>query len=274
MGHHFFAPAHVMRLLEVVRGRKSGADVIAASMALARRLGKVGVLAGNGRGFIGNRMYALYQRESQLMVEEGAPIPAVDAALRVFGMAMGPLETGDLSGLDVGWRIRKAFRHLEPPGTRPLLADRLSELGRFGQKTGAGWYRYEPGGRVPLTDPAVEDIVAAWVREAGLRPRHVPADEIVDRTVYALVNEGARLLEEGVALRAGDIDVVYVNGYGFPAHRGGPMWHADTVGLAHVLERIRRFHRAHGDRWRPAPLLERLAAEGRTFASLDENVSV
>jgi 3-hydroxyacyl-CoA dehydrogenase len=272
IGHHFFAPANVMRLLEVVPGRASTPAVIASSMALARRLGKVGVLAGNGRGFIGNRMYALYQRESQLLVEEGAAIAAVDAALRAFGMAMGPLETGDLSGLDVGWRIRKAFRHLEPPGTRPLLADRLSELGRLGQKTGGGWYRYEAGARTPLPDPAVEEIVAAWAREAGIRQHDVPSEEIVDRAVWALVNEGARILEDGIALRAGDIDVVYVSGYGFPAHRGGPMWHADTVGLPRVLERVRQFQRAHGDRWRPAPLLERLAAEGRTFASLDEAV--
>ncbi len=269
IGNHFFAPANVMRLLEVVRGKASGADVIASSMALARRLGKVGVLAGNCRGFIGNRMYALYQRESQRMVEEGAAIAAVDAALRGFGMAMGPLETGDLSGLDVGWRIRKAFRHLEPPGTRPLLADHLCELGRFGQKTGAGWYRYEPGARTPRPDPAMEEIVASWVRQAGTRRRDVPAEEIVDRTILALVNEGARILEDGIALRAGDIDVVYVDGYGFPSHRGGPMWHADAVGLPRVLERVRQFHDEHGERWRPAPLLERLAAEGRTFRGLD-----
>jgi 3-hydroxyacyl-CoA dehydrogenase len=269
IGHHFFAPPHVMRLLEIVRGRATSTEVIATSMALARRLKKVGVLVGNCRGFLGNRMYAPYQREAQALVEEGAAVPRVDAALQAFGMAMGPLAAGDLSGLDVGWRIRKEFKHLEAPGTRPLLADRLCELGRYGQKTGAGWYRYEKGSRAPLPDPEVERIVAERVAESGRRRRDIGDAEIVERTVYALVNEGARILEEGIALRAGDIDIAYVYGYGFPAHRGGPMWYADTVGLREVYERVARFAEEHGPLWAPAPLLRQLAAEGRTFADFD-----
>jgi 3-hydroxyacyl-CoA dehydrogenase len=270
IGNHFFAPPHVMRLLEVVRGKATGSDVIASSMALGRKLGKVGVLAGNCRGFIGNRMYALYQREAQFLVEEGAGVEAVDTALCEYGMAMGPLATGDLSGLDVGFRIRNEHRHLEQPGVRrPRIADRLCELGRFGQKTGAGWYRYEGSDRSPIPDPEVDRILAECVRGAGIPQRAVAADEIVERTIYALVNEGARLLEEGMALRASDIDVVYLYGYGFPAHRGGPMWFADTVGLPRVYERILRFESQHGAPWRPAPLLKKLAEEGRTFADFD-----
>jgi 3-hydroxyacyl-CoA dehydrogenase len=269
IGHHYFAPPHVMRLLEIVRGRATSTEVIAASMALARRLKKVGVLVGNGRGFVGNRMYAPYQREAQALVEEGAAVARVDAVLQDFGMALGPLAAGDLSGLDVGWRIRKEYRHLDPPGTRPLLADRLCEVGRFGQKTGAGWYRYEPGSRSPIPDPEVDRIVAERGQDAGRRRRDVSDAEIVERTVYALVNEGARILEEGIARRAGDIDVIYVNGYGFPAHRGGPMWYADTVGLGQVYDTVSRFAREHGASWTPAPLLRTLAEEGRTFADLD-----
>jgi 3-hydroxyacyl-CoA dehydrogenase len=271
IGHHFFAPPHAMRLLEIVRGRATSRETIAASMALARRLKKVGVLVGNCRGFVGNRMYAHYQREAQALVEEGAGVQRVDATLQEFGMALGPLATGDLSGLDVGWRIRKEFRHLDPPGTRELLADRLCELGRYGQKTGAGWYRYEPGNRSPLPDPEVDRIIAERVRESGVRQREIGAQEIVERTVYALVNEGARILEEGIALRAGDIDVVYVYGYGFPAHRGGPMWYADTMGLRHVHDRLVHFAEELGPLWTPAPLLRTLAAEGRTFADFDRD---
>lgn len=271
IGHHFFAPPHVMRLLEIVRGRATSTEVIAASMALARRLKKVGVLVGNCRGFVGNRMYAHYQREAQYLVEEGASVQQVDAALQEFGMALGPLATGDLSGLDVGWRIRKEYKHLDPPGLRPLLADRLCELGRFGQKTGAGWYRYEAGNRSPIPDPEVDRIVAERVEESGVRRRDISDPEIVERTVYALVNEGAKILEDGIALRAGDIDIVYVNGYGFPAHRGGPMWYADTIGLRQVYERVSRFAEEHGPLWAPAPLLKTLAAEGRTFADFDRD---
>ena len=270
IGHHYFSPANVMRLLEIVRGRQSSPAVLATSMALAKTLGKVGVLVGNCRGFVGNRMFGVYQREAQFLVEEGARIEDVDAALVDFGMAMGPLAVGDLAGLDVGWRIRKEYQHLIPPGTRqPLVADRLCELGRYGQKTSAGWYRYAEGSRSPQPDPDVERLIADSARAAGIERRPIAAEEIVERTIYALVNEGARILDEGFATRAVDIDIIYINGYGFPAHRGGPMWYADTVGLARVLERIRQLEKQHGDAWKPSALLQRLAGVGQTFADFD-----
>jgi 3-hydroxyacyl-CoA dehydrogenase len=260
-----------MRLLEIVRGARSSPAVIATSLNLARTLGKVGVLVGNCRGFVGNRMYGPYQREAQFLLEEGATVEEVDAALVDFGMAMGALAVGDLAGLDVGWRIRKEYRHLTPPGVRvPLVADRLCEMGRFGQKTGAGWYRYPEGSRTPVADPEVGRLIEECARSAGIARRTIPPQEIVERTVYALVNEGARILEEGFALRAGDIDIIYINGYGFPAHRGGPMWYADTVGLKQVCARVREFERQHGSLWAPAPLLVRLADPGRTFADFDQ----
>jgi 3-hydroxyacyl-CoA dehydrogenase len=266
IGTHFFSPANVMRLLEIVRGKASSKEVIATCMQLSKSLGKVGVLVGNCRGFVGNRMFGPYRREAQFLVEEGAGIEAVDQALSAFGMAMGPLATGDLAGLDVGWRIRKEYRHLEVPGIRqPFAEDRLCELGRYGQKTGAGWYKYDDQRRA-TPDALVAELVRKWVDEAGIAQRQISAGEITDRCLYALVNEGARILEEGYALRASDIDIIYVNGYGFPAHRGGPMWYADTVGLKQVCDRVSEFHRRHGEIWRPAPLLKRLADEGKRFA--------
>jgi 3-hydroxyacyl-CoA dehydrogenase len=270
IGHHFFSPANVMRLLEIVRGKQSSSAVIATSLALAKMLGKVGVLVGNCRGFVGNRMFHPYQREAQFLLEEGATVEQVDAALTDFGMAMGPLAVGDLAGLDVGWRIRKEYRHLEPAGQRiPLVADRLCEMGRYGQKTGAGWYRYPEGGRAPVADSEVQRLIEQAARGAGITRRTIAPAEIIERTIYALVNEGARILEEGIALRAADIDIVYVHGYGFPAYRGGPMWYADTLGLKQVYERVRQFEQEHGDLWTPAPLLRRLAESGKAFADLD-----
>jgi 3-hydroxyacyl-CoA dehydrogenase len=266
IGTHFFSPANVMRLLEIVRGKRTSREVIATAMQLSKKLGKIGVLVGNCRGFVGNRMFHPYVRESVFLVEEGASVEAVDKALYDFGMAMGPLAVGDLAGLDVGWRIRKEYRHLEKPGIRqPFAGDRLCEMGRFGQKTGAGWYKYDEK-RQAVHDPEVASHVRQWASEAGIPQREIPAGEIVDRCVYALVNEGARVLQEGFALRASDIDIIYLNGYGFPAHRGGPMWYADSVGLKQVYERVSEFHRQHGENWQPAPLLERLAAQGKTFA--------
>jgi 3-hydroxyacyl-CoA dehydrogenase len=266
IGTHFFSPANVMRLLEIVRGKATSREVIATCMQLSKALGKIGVLVGNCRGFVGNRMFGPYRREAQFLVEEGAGVAAVDKALADFGMAMGPLATGDLAGLDVGWRIRKEYRHLEKPGIRqPFLEDNLCELGRFGQKTGAGWYKYDEQRRA-MPDPVVDELIHKWVTEAGIRQREISAAEIVDRCLYALVNEGARILEEGFALRASDIDIIYLNGYGFPAFRGGPMWYADTVGLKQVYARISEFHRQHGEIWQPAPLLARLAEQGKTFA--------
>jgi 3-hydroxyacyl-CoA dehydrogenase len=266
IGTHFFSPANVMRLLEIVRGKASSKEVIATAMQLAKKLGKVAVLVGNCRGFVGNRMFHPYRREAQFLVEEGASVEAVDNALYDYGMAMGPLATGDLAGLDVGWRIRKEYRHLEKPGVRqPLAEDRLCELGRYGQKTGAGWYKYDENRRA-IPDPEVAELVRKWGEEAGIPQRRISAEEIVDRCIYALVNEGARILEEGYALRAVDIDILYLNGYGFPAYRGGPMWYADTVGLKKVYDRICEFRRQHGELWEPPSLLKQLAEEGKAFA--------
>jgi len=270
IGTHFFSPANVMRLLEIVRGKMTSKPVIATAMQLAKRVGKIGVLVGNCRGFVGNRMFHQYGREAVFLVEEGAEIEAVDQALYDFGMAMGPLAVGDLAGLDVGWRIRKEYRHLEKPGVRqPMAHDRLCELGRFGQRTGAGWYRYDEK-RQAISDPSVTQLVRQWAAEAGIPQRKIAAEEIVERCLYALVNEGARILEEGFALRPGDIDIIYINGYGFPAYRGGPMWYADTVGLKRVCQRIREFEKHHGESWQPAPLLERLAGQGKRFADFTQ----
>jgi 3-hydroxyacyl-CoA dehydrogenase len=251
----------------VVRGKATSKEVIATSMALGKKLKKVAVLAGNCRGFIGNRMLGPYFREAQFLIEEGASVEDVNQTLYDFGWAMGPLAVSDLAGLDVGWRIRKEFKHLEKPGVRiPRAADRLCESGHFGQKTGRGFSRYHAERR-PLPDPETAALIAAVAREAGIERRTITGQEIEDRCLFALVNEGAKLLGEGIALRAVDIDIVYLNGYGFPAWRGGPMFYADTVGLDKVLARIREFEARHGsDLWSPAPLLERLVADGRTFA--------
>ena len=270
IGTHFFSPANVMRLLEIVRGKKSSREVIATCMQLAKKLGKIGVLVGNCRGFVGNRMFGPYRREAQFLVEEGASIEAVDQALVEFGNAMGPLATGDLAGLDVGWRIRKEYRHLEKPGVRqPFAEDRLCEIGRYGQKTQKGWYRYDDNRRA-TPDLEVTALVRMWSKEAGIPQRQISSEEIVERSIYALVNEGARILEEGYALRAVDIDIIYLNGYGFPAYRGGPMWYADTVGLQKVYRCISEFEQRHGELWSPAPLLKRLAESGKTFAEFDK----
>jgi len=270
IGHHYFSPANVMRLLEVVRGKATSDVVIATSMALARRLKKVGALVGNCRGFVGNRMLAPYGREAQFLVEEGALPQEVDGAIYEFGFAMGPLAMGDLAGLDVGWRIRKEYKHLEKPGIRqPALADRLCELGRFGQKTGAGWYRYDEN-RNRIPDPEVEILIEQVAGEAGITRHTITPEEIIERTQYALINEGAKILEEGIALRAVDIDIIYLNGYGYPAWRGGPMWYADTVGLKKVYDRVSEFHEQHGELWEPAPLLKQLAEADKTFADFDK----
>jgi 3-hydroxyacyl-CoA dehydrogenase len=236
-------------------------------MQLAKKLGKVGVLVGNCRGFVGNRMFLPYIREAQFLVEEGAAPEAVDQALVDWGMAMGPLAVGDLGGLDVAYRIRKEYRHLEKLGARqPFLEDRLVEMDRLGQKTGAGWYKYDAERRAS-SDPEIPALLKKWVAQSGIPQRQISTEEIVERELYSLVNEAARILEEGYALRAGDIDTIYVNGYGFPAYRGGPMRYADTVGLQKVYGRVSEFHRRHGVLWEPAPLLKELAASGGTFAN-------
>jgi len=271
LGNHYFSPANVMRLLEIVRGRATSKQVLATVMALGKKLNKIAVLAGNSRGFIGNRMVTPYLREAQFLVEEGATVEEVNQAIADFGVSIGPLAMSDLAGLDIGWRVRKEFKHLEKPGVRvPLVADRLCEMGRFGQKTGRGWSIYDEN-RNQSPDPETAALIKQLAAEAGIEQRKVSREEIVDRCIYALVNEGAHLLGEGVALRAADIDIVYVNGYAFPAWRGGPMFYADTVGLKNVLARVEEFRDKHGeDLWSPAPLLRRLAESGSTFTEYDQ----
>ncbi|MCA0240680.1 MAG: enoyl-CoA hydratase/isomerase family protein [Proteobacteria bacterium] len=267
IGLHFFSPANVMRLVEVVRGAATSAPTIVTSMAVVRAAGKLPVLVGVCDGFVGNRMVAQYAREAEFLLEEGATPQQVDGALKRFGLAMGRFAMSDLAGLDISWASRKRQAATRAANRRySKVADRLCELGRFGQKTGAGFYRYEAGSRTPLPDPLVDEIIVQCAREAGIERRSIGDDEIVERTIYALVNEGAKILEEGIAQRASDIDLIYVNGYGFPAWRGGPMFHADTVGLDKVYARVCEFERRHGDFWKPAPLLERLAREGKSFA--------
>jgi len=270
IGLHFFSPANVMRLLEIVRGKKTSKSVVATSMKLAKDIGKVGVLVGVCQGFVGNRMLHQYYREAQFLIQEGALPAQVDRVMTSFGFAMGPCATSDLAGIDVGWRIRKA-QPKPPPGERysGAVADRLAEMGRFGQKTNAGFYRYEAGNRTPVDDPEVEKIIVQVSKELGIERRQVPDEEILERSIYALINEGAKILDEKIALRASDIDTVWINGYGFPAHRGGPMFHADTVGLQTVLEKVRALREKHGKVWEPSALLGRLAEAGKTFASFD-----
>jgi 3-hydroxyacyl-CoA dehydrogenase len=268
VGTHFFSPAHVMKLLEIVRGEKTSKDVLATIVALARTMKKTGVVSGVCDGFIGNRMLEQYLRQSMFLLEEGALPQQVDGALERWGMAMGPFRMSDLAGNDVGWYIRKR-RYVEKPGVKySRIADRICEQGRFGQKTGAGWYRYPPGKRDAIPDPAVEELIVAASRELGLARRKISEDEIVERHIFALVNEGARILEEGIAQRASDVDLVYLTGYGFPLSRGGPMHDADSAGLYNVVRAMRRYAaNPHGDPgfWRPAPLLAQLAAEGKSF---------
>jgi len=268
IGTHFFSPANVMRLLEVVRGKHTAKDVLATTMQLARTIRKTAVVSGVCDGFIGNRMIEQYSRQGLLLLEEGCTPDQVDKALESWGMAMGPFRMGDLAGNDVGWYIRKRRYQERPDMKYPQIADKLCEMGRFGQKTGKGWYQYAPGKRDAVPDPVVNELIVKHREELGVRPRRIGKDEIVQRLVYALVNEGARILEEGIALRASDIDMVYVTGYGFPPYRGGPMCFADGVGLYNVVQAMRRFAdnpHAAPEFWTPAPLLSRLAREGKGF---------
>ncbi len=269
VGLHFFSPAHVMRLLEIVRGHATADEVLATALAFAKRLGKVGVVVRNGPGFVGNRMMFPYMYEAQFLAEEGATPEQVDGVLTDWGMAMGIFAVDDMGGLDVAWRVRQELHQFEEPGARkPLAADKLVEIGRLGQKTGKGWFRYGDDRR-PIPDPEVLDLIESVASSAGIRRRHISNEEILERTIYALVNEGARVLEAAVASRASDIDVIYLAGYGFPARRGGPMFYADTIGLATIHDRIAAFYRELGPRWKPAPLLVRLAHEGSTFREFD-----
>ena len=269
IGMHFFSPANVMKLLEVVRGAKTAKDVLATVMALGKKIKKTCVVSGVTDGFIGNRMIEQYSRQAGFLLEEGATPEQVDKAVEKFGMAMGPFRMGDLAGNDVGWYIRKR-RYLEKPNLRySKTADLLCELGRYGQKTGAGWYDYVPGNRDAIPSKVVTDMIEAHRAELGIVPRKISDDEIVHRLVYALVNEGAKIVDEGIAQRASDIDMVYLTGYGFPMFRGGPMNYADTQGLFNVVQAMHRFAANPKDDasfWQPAPLLARLAAEGKSFS--------
>ncbi len=269
IGTHFFSPANIMKLLEVVRGTASSPETIATSMALGKTLRKVSVLVGNCDGFVGNRMLAPYIREAAHLLEEGALPQEVDAALTDFGFAMGPFAVADLAGIDVAAHIRAGREKAGTlgPGRVPRFEVMLTELGRLGQKTGSGFYRYEPGDRKPKPDPEIEQMIVEESRALGIERRAIPPDEIVKRCVYALINEGAKVLADGIALRSGDIDIVWIYGYGFPPFRGGPMYYADSVGLKKVLADVEAFHAAYGERWAPAPLLAELAGAGKRFAS-------
>ncbi len=269
VGTHFFSPANVMRLLEIVRGEQTAPDVLATAIAVGRRIGKVPAVVGVCHGFVGNRMLRARAIEAERMLLEGALPHEVDGAIVEFGFPMGPFAMGDLAGLDVSWRMRKA------QGTRAEIADSLCEAGRFGQKTGKGFYRYESGSRTPHPDPEVEALIVGASRRLGVARRAFGREEILERLIFPMINEGARILEEGIALRPGDIDVIYIYGYGWPVWRGGPMYHADRLGLGHIRDRLAALAAATGDpRHQPAPLLAKLAAENRGFASLATKMPV
>lgn len=268
VGHHFFSPANVMKLLEIVRARETSKETIATSLVLAKRLGKIGVVVGNCFAFVANRMLAYYMREALLLLEEGATVPQIDKAMTDFGMPVGPFGMQDIAGIDVGWRIRQFLTSIgktRAEGPQSAVPDRLYEMGRYGQKTGAGWYKYEAGSRNRIHDPLVDQIAAEEAAKRGITRRAVTDEEIIARIMTALANEGARVLEEGYATRASDIDAVYCYGFGYPRHVGGPMFYADTVGLPKVLDRVKQYRGQFGDHWKPAALLEKLAAEGKGF---------
>jgi 3-hydroxyacyl-CoA dehydrogenase len=268
VGLHFFSPANVTKLLEIVRGAKTAKDVLATALAVAKQIKKIGVVAGVCDGFIGNRMLNAYFRQMDFLLDAGALPQQIDRALESFGFAMGPYRVADLAGNDIGWSIRKRLYTEYPDRPFSRIPDRICELGRFGQKSGAGWYDYKPGERAAIASEAVTKIVLEESERVGLKRRKVSDEEIVERALYSLINEGARILEEGVAARSSDIDIVYIAGYGFPDFRGGPMFYADTVGLANIVRAMRGFAKGYRpDAWEPAPLLQRLAAENRGFAS-------
>jgi 3-hydroxyacyl-CoA dehydrogenase len=269
IGTHFFSPANVMRLMENVRGQKTSPETIASVMALTKRLGKVGALVGVCDGFVGNRMLHAYTRQANFLLEEGALPQQVDKVIYDFGFPMGPFAMGDLAGLDVGWRIRQGRAATRDPEERySAIADKICERGRFGQKTGAGWYRYESGSRKPVPDPEIEKLILETSEELGRSRRGIDDREILERCLYTLINEGAKILEEGLAIRSSDIDVIWIYGYGFPIHRGGPMFYADRVGPKEIFEVMSRLHQEHGELLKPAALLEDLAKSGKHFGGM------
>jgi 3-hydroxyacyl-CoA dehydrogenase len=263
LGMHFFSPANIMKLLEIVRGKATAFDTLQTAISVGRKIAKVPVVVGVCYGFVGNRMLHRRGIEADRLALEGALPQQVDAATTEFGFPMGPFAMGDLAGIDVGWRIRRGL------GLRNEVADTLAEAGRFGQKTGKGYYIYEKGSRTPIPDPEVEKIILDASAKKGIKRREIDKQEIIERTIYPMINEGARILEEGIATRPGDIDVIWLYGYGWPVWRGGPMHYADTVGLKHVRDRLAFYAERSGDETlKPAALLDKLANEGRTFASL------
>ncbi len=267
LGLHFFSPANVMRLLEVVRGAHTAPDVLATSLALAKKINKVAVVSGVCDGFIGNRMLARYSAAAQSLINAGALPQQIDGALQRFGLSMGPFRMSDLAGLDIGWATRKRKAAEAGIEMKSVVADKLCEVGRFGQKTGAGWYRYEDGNRNPIPDSVTEDLIVDYRASNGITPRNISDAEVIERCIFALVNEGARILEESIAARASDIDLVYLNGYGFPLQLGGPMLYADTLGLPNIVRSLSRFAaEPNADpSWQPSPLLLQLAKEGKRF---------
>ncbi len=271
VGMHFFSPANVMQLLEVVRGEKSAKPTIATAMALGKTIDKIPVLSRNERGFIGNRMLGGYTQQAGEIILQGALPEQVDKVIFDFGFNMGPFAMNDLVGLDLGWRARQMAK--VKPADVPLTArvvDKLCALGRFGQKTNAGYYKYAEGSRQGMPDPAVAKLIVETSDELGIKRREISDEEVLKRCLYPLINIGAQLLENGVALRAADIDVVYIYGYGFPKYRGGPMYYADQIGLDNIYQDILKFHQEYGEAWKPSGLLARLAKAGKTFASLTE----
>ncbi len=270
IGTHFFSPANVMRLLEIVRGEKTSFETLATAQAVAKTINKIGVVVGVCDGFVGNRMLHYYGGQAEFMLEEGCLPHNIDDAIYDLGLDMGPLSMGDLAGLDVSWRIRQGRGLPErlPEGARYCgIPDLICERGRFGQKTGAGYYKYEKGDRTRYPDPEIEALIVNYSKAKGIQRRDISREEIIERSMYALINEGARILEEGIAQRASDIDVIYVYGYGFPAYLGGPMFYADTVGLDKVYKRVCEFSEQDPASWQPAPLLKKLAKEGGRFNS-------
>ncbi|MFQ5625332.1 MAG: 3-hydroxyacyl-CoA dehydrogenase NAD-binding domain-containing protein [Methyloligellaceae bacterium] len=271
IGTHFFSPANVMRLMENVRGKQSAADVIATVMKLSRDIGKVGVVVGVCDGFAGNRMLYAYKRQAEFLLEEGALPHQVDKVIADFGFPMGPFAMSDLAGLDVGYLVRQHRRKTSPPaGRTSVIADRIVESGRHGQKTNSGWYRYEKGSRTPIADPEIEKLIVGVSEEIGIKRRGITNQEILERCLYPLINEGAKILQEGIAARPGDIDLVWVYGYGYPPGKGGPMFYADQVGAKAIYDAMCKLHDAHGDMLAPAPLLEELAKTGKSFAGFGQ----